>query len=349
MMTMPNAYPPEPRRDAIMEPKSTSTSSPAALTVSVAVVTYERPAFVARCLEQLLVQTVAPLEIIVVDSSSSDETARLVREQFPSVHYEVCPEGRGATATARNISYALTHGDILAFIDDDAFAEPDWLERLLLLYADPTVGGVGGRQIRKQPGELEEGVDSIGLLRPDGTLTGNFAADSGHPVPVDHLLGANMTFRRSVLDQIGGIRDGYDGTCIREETDLCLRVAHAGFRLVYTPDAVVEHVAAPYAKGERFDLRYAYWAQKNHVILLIRNFGPTRPIVRAYLSTSLRAQAGDFTTRMGRAVHRARGFHVVGAARAAAAAIARTAVFAAASVTGLWAGVRMSGDDRRRH
>jgi len=349
MMTMPTVDPPEFRPDAMTQHTSTTSTSPTGLTASVAVVTYERPAFVSRCLEQLVVQTVAPLEIMVVDSSPGDDTARLVRERFPSVRYEVCPEGRGATATARNISYALTHGDVLAFIDDDAFAEPDWLERLLPLYADPTVGGVGGRQIRKQPGELEEGVDAIGLLRPDGTLTGNFAADSGCPVSVDHLLGANMTFRRSVLDQIGGIRDGYDGTCIREETDLCLRVAHAGFRLVYTPDAVVEHVAAPYAKGERFDLRYAYWAQKNHVILLIRNFGATRPIVRAYLSTSLRTQAHDFTTRMGRAAHRARGLHVVGAARAAAAAMARTAVFAAASVTGLWAGVRMSGDDRRRH
>ena len=55
----------------------------------------------------------------------------------------------------------------------------------------------------------------------------------------------------------------------------------AGYRLVYTPDAVVEHVAAPYAKGRRFDLRYAYWAQKNHLILLIRNFGLGAPIVRA--------------------------------------------------------------------
>ena len=58
----------------------------------------------------------------------------------------------------------------------------------------------------------------------------------------------------------------------------------AGYRLVYTPDAVVEHVAGPYAKGQRFDLRYAYWGQKNHLILLIRNFGLTSAIVRAYLA-----------------------------------------------------------------
>ncbi len=314
---------------------------------SVAVITYERPAFVAHCLENLLAQTHRPAAIIVVDSSVSDDTARVVREQFPSVIYEVGPAGAGATATARNISYELTTGDVLAFVDDDAFVEPEWLEKLLPLFEDPTVGGVGGRQIRGQPGELEEGVDMIGRLQEDGTLTGNFAADPGRTVEVDHLLGANMSFRRSVLDRIGGIRDGYGGTCIREETDLCLRVAHAGYRLVYTPEAVVEHVAGPYARGQRFDLRYAYWAQKNHLILLIRNFGLSNPIVRAYLSVSLREAGHDCSVRMARAFGRAKDRDGRGALRAAGAAVSRAGAVLAASVSGVAAGVRWSSEDRR--
>jgi GT2 family glycosyltransferase len=316
-------------------------------TTTVAVVTYERPAFLARCLEHLLAQTRPPEQIIVVDSSTSQDTAEVVRARFPMVRYEVCPSGRGATATARNISYELATGDILAFVDDDAFAEPDWLEKLLPAYDDRTVGGVGGRQIRHQPGELVEGLDAIGLVRPDGTLTGNFAADPGRDVAVDHLLGANMSFRRSVLKQMGGIRDGYAGTCIREETDLCLRVVHAGYRLVYTPDAVVEHVAAPYAKGERFDLRYAYWDQKNHLILLIRNYGTTAPIVRTYLRTSMRVAAKDFSERMARTKSRAQDKDATGAARAGVAALSRTAVVVGASMAGVVTGVRLAGEDRR--
>src|SRR5581483_800974 len=142
-------------------------------TASVAVVTYERPSYVARCLDHLLAQTAPPDQIIVVDSSAGDDTARLVRDRYPTVRYEVCPAGRGATATARNLSYRLTGGEVLAFVDDDAFPEPDWLERLLPFFDDPSVGGVGGRQIRHQPGELEEGTDAIGRLREDGTLTGH--------------------------------------------------------------------------------------------------------------------------------------------------------------------------------
>lgn len=315
---------------------------------SVAVVTYERPTFVARCLDHLLAQTAPPSEIIVVDSSPGDETRRLVGERFPTVRYEVCPAGRGATATARNIGYTLTTGEVLAFIDDDAYAEPDWLERLLPFFEDPAVGGVGGRQIRHQPGELEEGIDAIGLLRADGTLTGHFAADPGRPLRVDHLLGANMSFRRAALERIGGIRDGYRGTCIREETDLCLQVTAAGYRLVYAPDAVVEHVAAPYAKGRRFDLRYAYWAQKNHLILLIRNFGLRSPIVRAYLASSAGEAGRDAAGRLGAALDRARVPDGRGALRGAAGALSRSAVVGAASVSGLATGARLAGEDRRQ-
>jgi GT2 family glycosyltransferase len=319
----------------------------AARVASVAVVTYQRPAHVERCLQHLLAQTVAPSEIIVVDSSDDDATARLVRERFPSVAYEVCEAGRGSTATARNIAYQKTSGDVLAFVDHDAFAEPDWLERLLPFYDDPGVGGVGGRQIRQQPGELEEGRDAIGLLLSDGTMTGNFAADPGHPVDVDHLLGANMSFRRSAIDRIGGIRDGYRGTCIREETDLCLHVASAGYRLVYTPDAVVEHVAGPYAKGQRFDLRYGYWAQKNQMILLIRNFGLRSPIVRAFLVRTLRDGRHEGSLRLGRAWARARDRDRGGAMRAAGSAVLRSSVLVCASIAGLWAGALLAARDLR--
>lgn len=316
-------------------------------TVSVAVVTYERPDFVARCLDHLAAQTVQPLEVIVVDSSTSPDTGALVRSRYPWVRYDVCSVGRGATATARNIAFHLSGGEILAFLDDDAFAEPDWLERLLPHYDDPAVGGVGGRQVRGQPGELTEGADAIGRLLDDGSLTGNFAAESGSTVEVDHLLGANMSFRRSAIADLGGIRDGYAGTCMREETDLCLRVAHAGYRLIYTPDAVVEHVAAPYAKGQRFDLRYAYWAQKNHLILLIRNFGLGTPVVRRYLASSLRAALEDFSERSRRAAGRARDHDAGGATRAGVAAVLRAAVVLGATCTGLVAGAQLARSDRR--
>jgi GT2 family glycosyltransferase len=330
-----------------VDDRSSASDSTVALTTSVAVITYERPAFVARCLRNLQGQTHPPEEIVVVDSSISRETELLVAEEFPGVTYAACEAGYGAMATARDISYRMSTGDVLAFVDDDAFAEPDWLERLLPAFDDPTVGAVGGRQIRRQPGELTEGVDAIGRLLDDGTITGNFAADPGRNVEVDHLLGANMAFRRTVLDALGGIRDGYAGTCVREETDLCLRVKQAQYHLIFVPDAVVEHVAAPYAKGRRFDVRYDYWNQKNHLILLIRNFGMADPKVRRYLASSLRAAGAGIATSLGRAQSRARHGEVLNASKGAGAAVLRTVVVLAASITGVVEGVRLRKVDRR--
>lgn len=314
---------------------------------SVVVVTYERPTYLARCLEHLATQTTSPFEIIVVDSSAGRETAELVAEHHPAVHYVECAAGGGATATARDIGYRHATGEIVAFIDDDAFAEQTWLERLLPHFEDPAVGGVGGRQIRGQPGELTEGVEEIGRLLPDGRLTGNFTADPGRAIEVDHLLGASMCFRRSVIAGFGGIHDGYRGTCVREESDLCLRVGRAGYRLVFEPTSVVEHVAAPYAKGQRFDLRYAYWAQKNHLILLMRIFGVAHPLVRRYLSTSTHQVWDDERARAQRAKDRARRRDLRGAAASAGGGVTRAAVVAAASLTGVVAGASAARADRR--
>ena len=99
-------------------------------TTTVVVVTYERPEYVARCLDHLAAQTVPADEIMVVDSSDGDATRVLVTERFPAVAYEVNPLGRGATARPGTSATARRPARSLAFVDDDAFAEPDWLERL---------------------------------------------------------------------------------------------------------------------------------------------------------------------------------------------------------------------------
>jgi GT2 family glycosyltransferase len=259
--------------------------------VDIVVATFNRPDNVRVCLEHLARQTLAPAEIVVVDASPHRVTEGVVAG-FPGVRYLRNDAGPGTLATSRAIGVAETHSEVVAFIDDDAYAEPDWLENLVRPYADGSVGAVGGRATNGRPGEEHEGLDEIGLLLPDGTLTGNFAADTGRDLDVDHVLGANMSVRRSALDGIGGIVDYYPGTCLREETDIMLRLGRAGHRIVYTPAALVEHVAAPYTKGRRFDARYEYYGHRNHVVLLSHAFGLGAPILRRYYATSLRRAGG---------------------------------------------------------
>jgi GT2 family glycosyltransferase len=93
------------------------------------------------CLEHLARQTLRPDSIVVVDSSPTDATHSVLHD-FP---------------------------DVAAFLDDDAYAAPDWLEQLVPRDADPGVGAVGGRALNGEPSQETEGADRVGLLLVDVT------------------------------------------------------------------------------------------------------------------------------------------------------------------------------------
>ena len=72
-----------------------------------------------------------------------------------------------------------------------------------------------------------------------------------------------------------------------------LRLGRAGHRIVYTPKALVEHVAAPYTRGRRFDVRYTFYGHRNHVVLLSHAFGMGAPILRRFYGVALREVGGN--------------------------------------------------------
>lgn len=310
----------------------------------VVVATYRRPDHVRTCLEHLAAQTVKPARTIVVDASP-DELTRAVVADFEGVEYRRNDHGAGTLATSRAIGIDGVDADVVAFIDDDAYAFPEWLEELLRPYDDPTVGAVGGRALNGQPDEAEEGIGQIGLLLPDGRLTGFFAADPGRVVETDHMLGANMSYRLDAARKVGGVHDFYPGTCLREDADMPLRLGRAGWRVVFAPRAVVRHVAGQYAKGVRFDSRYRYYGARNHVVLLATTLGYRAPVFRRYLGTALRAAGRDLrsaVTALKRPGWRAKLKGVAGGCRRAAIGIGGTVAGLVASVGAVRAQTRAS-------
>src|SRR5437867_1570833 len=118
--------------------------------VSVIVCTYNRAALLASCLESLVAQTLAAerYEIIVVDNGSTDRT-QAVACDFAQCYgtVKVVLEPRLGVSHARNTGIRHAQADYLAFIDDDARALPDWVERILAAFAetDPPPFVVGGQ------------------------------------------------------------------------------------------------------------------------------------------------------------------------------------------------------------
>ena len=186
-------------------------------------------------------QTLPPEEIIVVIDHNPELLAR-VGSELPDVTGVENP-GRRGLSDARNSGLAVARGDVVAFLDDDAAAEPQWLAVLAEGYVDGGVVGVGGfaRPVWAEgrpawfPAEFDWVVGCTYRGMPDTAS------------PVRNLLGCNMSFRREVFEQVGGFTAeiGRLGTlpvgC--EETELCIRIAQRrpGSVVLFDPRAVVHH------------------------------------------------------------------------------------------------------------
>lgn len=317
-------------------------------TVTVVIITYARPHYISECLRHLRALDDQPHQLIVVDGSPDSRTRELIERQHSDVVYLRNDLGKGTMSESRQIGLAAATGDIIAYIDDDAYVDTMWLRRLVDAYEEPSVAGVGGRADNGIPGESAVGLASIGRLLPNGDITGHFAADPGRRIDVDHFLGANQTYLRSTLLEIGGIRGNYPGTCLREESDTCLRLRAAGHRLIFDPSVLVRHVAAPYQiGGKRFDRRYLYYSRRNHVMLLARVFGWASPYLPRYFRTAFRQQR-HYYRQVARFIIRGvddQGATVPLTRRLSAPVIlTRSAVEVAGLFAGLWAG----WDGRRR-
>ncbi len=250
-------------------------------THSICIVTYERRDFLRRCLESVQDHVTSDTEVVVVDASATGAAA-LVEQVLPATKYVHAPQLAGWMTRSRNEALRHVGGDIVSFIDDDVVVSPTWQPSLLAAFADPTVTAVAGRTRNLQPGE-DSYDQPVGRLLPDGSLTEGFASLPGGVIDVDHGIGANMSFRRSMLALLGGLRDDYPGTAMREDTDIFLRVKRAGGRAVFVPDAVVDHLPAPHVKGQRFDTRYKLYARRNHMVLLARDSGIRSPSLRRWI------------------------------------------------------------------
>jgi glycosyltransferase involved in cell wall biosynthesis len=236
--TAPNASSSDVRADDLGEPPVVS--------VVVCAYTEQRWDDLSAAIASVQAQTRPPLEVIIVVDHNAGLLAR-VQRAFPKVRAVENCERRGLSG-ARNTGTAIATGDVVAFLDDDATAEPDWLDRLLTPYSDPQVIGVGGAI---EPVWVASRPRSF----PDEFLWVVGCSYRGMPTStsrVRNLIGANMSYRREALEELSGFHAslGRVGTTPRgcEETDLCIRAARhwPDSIFVYEPLAVVHHRVPPW-------------------------------------------------------------------------------------------------------
>jgi GT2 family glycosyltransferase len=255
--------------------------------LSVVIVTWRRPDHVRSCLEHLARQEPVAEEVLVIDASRDRRTAAVVAD-FPGARRIAFRRGARNMTAARNAGLREARGEIIAFIDDDANVQPGWVAALRDAFVDRSVDALAGRVCLGTPGEEAIGLRQIGRLLAGGVVTGNFAADPGRAVEVDCAMGACMAFRRATLARLGGFRDDFPGTQAREETDIFMRLAALGGRVIFDPAVAVDHVWAAPVRGRRGDSRFWFWTRANTGLLVARNRGIGSRDFRTWLSFSLR-------------------------------------------------------------
>lgn len=194
--------------------------------VSVAIPCYNGEQYIGRTIESVLSQTYKPDEVLVIDDGSIDKSVMIV-QTYPIRLIQHM--GNKGLACARNTAVEYSIGEILAFLDVDAFADKDWLMTLLSGYDGSMVGGVGGQGI-------EANVHSL------ADQWRQAHAGQGHgskPKDVDFLYGLNMSFRKKILELVGGFNPSFRTNA--EDMDIGLRINTLGYRLKYLPNAKVYH------------------------------------------------------------------------------------------------------------
>jgi glycosyltransferase involved in cell wall biosynthesis len=224
----------------------------------VIVATLNRIEKLRKCVECLLCQdTLLDWELIVVDNGSTDETSTylesICREKRSRTQMVAMREGKRGLARARNAGWSIARGDVVAFTDDDCYAPENYADSVVEVFdSRPDIGFAGGRVLLYDPTDYPITIEDSELAVCFQPFT---------YIAAGQIHGANMAFRRSALERIGGfdVRLG-PGTAFPsgEDIDAAVALLWLGIPGAYDPRMMVYHHHGRRTKQVVRALKHAY-------------------------------------------------------------------------------------------
>ena len=240
--------------------------------VTVVIVNWNGERFLERCLAELIVQTVTPHEIILLDNASTDRSVEIAR-RFPAVRLMLLDRNTGfARGNNLAIEAASEESEWIALVNPDAFAEPRWLEALLeAMQANPKFDFFGSKLVNAVDPTLLDGAGDTYHLSGFVWRTAHGTPVSGSAESKREVFSpcaAAALYRRSVLREIGGFDEDY--FCYVEDVDLGFRLRLAGYRCLYIPQSVALHIGSGTTGGQHSDFAL-YHGHRNLIWTFVKD------------------------------------------------------------------------------
>ena len=238
-------------------------------TLSVVIPNWNGVHFLPTCLDSLARQSWSALEVIVVDNASSDSSCDLIRQDFPQVELIELPRNSGFTG-ACNAGLRAARGELAGLLNNDTEVHPGWAEAIVAAFRrHPQAGAVASKMLLfDRRDHLHTAGDCFSLDGRAGNR-GVWQRDCGQYEREEYVFsacGGAAVYRRSMLDQIGLLDDDFFFSC--EDVDLGWRAQLAGWRCVYTPQAIVYHHLSATGGGTTA----SYYDGRNQIFLLVKNY-----------------------------------------------------------------------------
>jgi GT2 family glycosyltransferase len=254
--------------------------------VSIVILTYGSTAFIGPCLRSVARSTWSPLEIVIADNASADQSLEIARKTADELqlHVHFIPLQRNlGCAGGNNAGWRASKGEVLIFLNPDTELAPNFVTELVRpLLADSSIGITGAKMYYPDSRILQH---AGGIVFPNGMTShiGMGEEDRGQfdeRTDVDYVTGAGFAIRRELIEQLGGFDEEYY-PAYYEEVDLCMRTRKSGKRVVYVPSAVMTHHESVSLGSDSPALRLLYprmrirFCLKNYSVLdLVRHFVP---------------------------------------------------------------------------
>jgi GT2 family glycosyltransferase len=223
--------------------------------LSIIIVSWNVRDLLQNCLRSVLAETNLALQVIVVDSASTDGSPEMITELFPQVELVACQENVGFPG-GNNLGIARANGRYILLLNPDTIVHGDALAKMVSYLEQNSKVGVVGPQLLNDDGSVQSSRRRFPNLRtaffestwlqpyaPQGVLDDYFVRDVGddETAVVEWVMGACLMTRQEIVAQVGGLDEKY--FMYSEELDYCRRIHEAGWQVVYYPQAQVTHLS----------------------------------------------------------------------------------------------------------